>query len=105
MSKVRYGGRFAAVELAVERHGGQWLLFFTFLDQPAPRRWPILDFLSVPRRSPYMVTLAERDEAGATALRNMRDFSLNDLADTLERSAMHVQGWCTRATQQRHRNV
>lgn len=66
------------------------------LDQPTERRWRLLDLISMPRRSPYMVTLAERDEAGGSALRNMRDFSLNDLADTMERSAKHVQGYLHR---------
>ncbi len=66
------------------------------VDEPLPRRWRLLDLFAVPRRSAYMVTLAERDEAGASALRNMRDFSLNDLADTLEHSARHVQGYLHR---------
>lgn len=61
------------------------------VDQPPARQGRLREFFGTLKRSPWVVTIQPRDEAGATALRHMRDFSLNDLADTLERSATHVQ--------------
>ncbi|MEO7586608.1 MAG: hypothetical protein ABIS84_01120 [Arachnia sp.] len=66
------------------------------VDQPPAHQGRLREFLGVLKRSPFVVTIAPRDEAGATALRHMRDFSLNELADTLEHAATHVQGYLHR---------
>ncbi len=64
--------------------------------QPPPRQGRIREFFDTLKRSPWVVTIQPRDEAGATALRHMRDFSLNDLAETLEHSCKHVQAYLLR---------
>ncbi len=66
------------------------------VDQPPPSQGRLREFFGMLKRSPWVVTINPRDEAGSTALRHMRDFSLNDLADTLEQSAKHVQDYLLR---------
>lgn len=65
------------------------------LRKPAKERSSLRDVLQLPRRGEYTYRLPERDEAGARALSDLKDRTLNPVADAAAQAADHVVGFFT----------
>jgi DNA mismatch repair ATPase MutS len=61
--------------------------------QPAKRRW--FDWLRVRKSSVFTFAIAERDEAGAKALSELKDRGINLVANALAQSAEHILSFFT----------
>ncbi len=81
--------------ISVDAHLGKWnsVRGYELHRPPAHRPWK--ELAPPPLGHAYTFVIPPRDDAGADALSAMRDRSVGQVAEVLDRSARHILGWLT----------